>query len=163
MRFVALLLTLALTAFTADAAKTEPRELDWLELMPKDEVELLMSAPPIDHAGMLSMEQHGSFRTIPELDKQYVKLPGYIVPVDVDDEQKMSSFFLVPYFGACIHVPPPPPNQIVYVTLAEPIPVTDIYDAYWIEGTLNVETIQREIAASAYVLRADSVRRYDGV
>lgn len=153
--------TLAVTAFAA--TQSDPRELDWLELMPKDEVELMMNAPPPDHTGMFGMEQQGSFRTIAELDKQYVRLPGYIVPVDVDDDQKMSSFFLVPYFGACIHVPPPPPNQIVYVTLAEPIPVTDIYDAYWIEGLLKVETIQREIAASAYVIQADNVRRYDGV
>lgn len=163
MRLPTLLLTVLLAAAPALASKSDPRELDWLELMPKDEVDLLMNAPPIDHSGMLSMEQFGSFRTIPELDQEYVRLPGYIVPVDVDDEQKMSSFFLVPYFGACIHVPPPPPNQIVYVTLAQPIPITDIYDAYWIEGTLKVETIQREIAASAYVIQADNVRRYDGV
>ena len=144
------------------AGKDAPRELDWLELMPKDEVEALQQAPSVDHSGLFKMEQQGSFRTIPELDKTHVKLPGYIVPVDVDEKQKMSSFFLVPYFGACIHVPPPPPNQIVYVTLSEPIDVTDIYDAFWIEGTLHVETVQKEIAASAYVIKADKVTLYEG-
>lgn len=154
-----LLLLLSAVAF---AAKEAPRELDWLELMPKDEVEALQQVPTVDHSGMFKMEQQGSFRTIPELDKTYVKLPGYIVPVDVDDNQKMSSFFLVPYFGACIHVPPPPPNQIVYVTLMEPIDVTDIYDAFWIEGMLHVESVQKEIAASAYVIKADKVTLYEG-
>jgi hypothetical protein len=149
------------TGFLHAADKT-PRELDWLELMPKDEVTALNEAPAVDHAGMFKMEQQGSFRTIAELDGTYVKLPGYIVPVDVSDDQKMSGFFLVPYFGACIHVPPPPPNQIVYVTLAEPIDVTDIYDAFWIEGTLKIETVQKDIAASAYVLKADKVTLYEG-
>jgi uncharacterized protein len=151
----------ALMALVA-GAKDAPRELDWLELMPNDEVEAMMQAPTVDHSGMLRMDQQGSFRTIPELDDTYVRLPGYIVPVDVSDDQKMSSFFLVPYFGACIHVPPPPPNQIVYVTLATPIAVTDIYDAFWIEGTLSVETVQKDLAASAYVIRADKVTLYEG-
>lgn len=159
-RTLSALLFLCLAA-AALAAKA-PRELDWLELMPKDEVEALTQAPTVDHSGMFKMEQQGSFRTIAELDGEYVKLPGYIVPVDVSEDQKMSSFFLVPYFGACIHVPPPPPNQIVYVTLAEPIAVTDIYDAFWIEGTLEVEAVQKEIAASAYLLKADKVTLYEG-
>jgi hypothetical protein len=156
------ILLLSLTAFASFAATETLRELDWLELMPADEVESLKEAPVVDHAGMFKMEQQGSFRTIPELDKTHVRIPGYIVPVDVDDSQKMSSFFLVPYFGACIHVPPPPPNQIIYVTLEEPIDVTDIYDAFWIEGTLSVQTIQKEIAASAYTLKADKVTLYEG-
>lgn len=143
-------------------ADTAPRELDWLELMPKDEVELLNQSPAVSHDGTFRMEQQGSFRTIPELDKQHVKLPGYIVPVDVSEDQKMSSFFLVPYFGACVHVPPPPPNQIVYVTLKEPMAVTDMYDAFWIEGTLKVEMVQKDIAASAYVIEADKVSLYEG-
>jgi hypothetical protein len=152
----------SLIAMLAFAAKDPPRELDWLELMPKDEVDALSEAPVVEHQGMFKMEQQGSFRTIPELNDVYVKLPGYIVPVDVDEDQKMSSFFLVPYFGACIHVPPPPPNQIVYVTLEKPMDVTDIYDAFWIEGTLKVEAVQKEIAASAYVLKADKVTLYEG-
>ena len=158
-----LLLSTALTLCTTLAvAGDAPRELDWLELMPKDEVELLNQSPAISHDGTFRMEQQGSFRTIAELDRQHVKLPGYIVPVDISDDQKMSSFFLVPYFGACIHVPPPPPNQIVYVTLKEPMPVTDMYDAFWIEGTLKVETIQKAIAASAYIIEADTVTLYEG-
>lgn len=155
-------LLLVLCTGLALAGKDAPRELDWLELMPKDEVEALTEAPAVSHDGLFKMEQQGSFRTIAELDEIYVKLPGYIVPVDVSDDQKMSSFFLVPYFGACIHVPPPPPNQIVYVTLDTPIDVTDIYDAFWIEGTLSVETVQKDVAASAYVIKADKISAYEG-
>ena len=153
-------LTLCLVAALAWADSTGPRELDWLELLPEDEVQTLMDAPPVDHSGQFKMEQQGSFRAIAELDGQLVKLPGYIVPLDIDDDQQMSAFFLVPYFGACIHVPPPPPNQIILVTLDQPIPVTDIYDAFWIEGTIRVATNRREIADSAYHLDADKVTLY---
>ncbi len=73
----------------------------------------------------------------------------------------MTEFFIVPYFGACIHVPPPPPNQIILAKLAKPIPVTDIYDAYWVEGTLEVEATKNDIAASSYVLVTDKVTLWE--
>ncbi|MDW8479394.1 MAG: DUF3299 domain-containing protein [Xanthomonadales bacterium] len=137
-----------------------PRELDWLEMMPKDEVEALMKEPVIDHSGLARPEQTGSFRTIPELDGQLVRLPGYIVPIDTNENGELTEFFLVPYFGACIHVPPPPPNQIVLVRPERPIPMTDIWEAYWVEGTLKVETQRNDIAASAYTMSARSVTIY---
>jgi len=161
MRSLLLSALLFVTAALA-AASDSPRELDWLELMPADEVEALNNAPPISHDGNIRMEQQGSFRTIAGLDGQLVKLPGYIVPVEVGDDQTMSSFFLVPYFGACIHVPPPPPNQIVFVTLKEPIPMTQMYDAFWIEGTLRVRTVHKDLAAAAYTLEAHKVSLYEG-
>jgi hypothetical protein len=49
------------------------------------------------------------------LDGQNIRLPGYIVPLEVSEEGRTTEFLLVPYFGACIHVPPPPSNQIVHV------------------------------------------------
>lgn len=149
----ALLLLSALATPTA-------RELDWLEMMPKDEVDALMSAPAIDHAGIARAEQTGSFRTIPELDGQLVRLPGYIVPIDTNEKGELTEFFLVPYFGACIHVPPPPPNQIVLVRPEKPIPMTDIWEAYWVEGELRIETQRNDIAASAYTMKARSVTLY---
>ena len=54
------------------------------------------------------------------LNGQYVKLPGYVVPLESDAGGLLSEFLLVPYYGACIHVPPPPSNQIVYVRLNKP-------------------------------------------
>ena len=154
----ALLLSSAAPLLAADAA---PRELDWLELMPKDEVDALMETPTVAHEGSLKQVQTGSFRAIKELHGEKVKIAGYIVPVEVDGESQMSEFFIVPYFGACIHVPPPPPNQIILARLAKPIPVTEIYDAYWIEGTLNVEQIKNDIAASAYTLTTTKVTLWE--
>ena len=154
----ALLLLTATPLMAADAAM---RELDWLELMPKDEVDSLMDTPAVTHEGSFKQVQTGSFRAIKELNGLKVKIAGYIVPVEVDGDSQMSEFFIVPYFGACIHVPPPPPNQIILARLAKPIPVTEIYDAYWIEGTLNVEQIKNDIAASAYTLTTSKVMLWE--
>ncbi len=159
MRIVVLTLLFVLLATPAMAEG--PRELDWLEMMPKDEVDALMNQSSIEHSGMFKPEQAGSFNVIAELDNQHVKIAGYIVPLEVDGKNQMSEFFIVPYFGACIHVPPPPPNQIVLARLKDPIPVTEIYDAFWIEGTLNVETIHNDIASAAYTLDVQSVKLWE--
>ena len=160
MRLVIIVAVLLLGVHPLFAA-TAPRELDWLELMPKDEVDSLMDTPAVTHEGSFKQVQTGSFRAIKELNGLKVKIAGYIVPVEVDGDSQMSEFFIVPYFGACIHVPPPPPNQIILARLAKPIPVTEIYDAYWIEGTLNVEQIKNDIAASAYTLTTDKVSLWE--
>ncbi len=159
MRRLLPMLLFSIVAVVAVAAP-EVRELDWLEMMPKDEVDALMNSTSVDHSGMFKMEQQGSSRTVAELDGQQVRLPGYIVPLDTDAEGRLKEFFLVPYFGACIHVPPPPPNQIVLVRLAEPIPMTEIWDAFWVEGTMKVETQSNDMASSAYTLDAKSVTLY---
>lgn len=155
------LLLLTLLAMPGAHAGDGPRELDWLELMPKDEVDAMTEAPPVDHNGMFKPQQQGSSRTIPELDGQQVKIAGYIVPVEVSADNQMSEFFIVPYFGACIHVPPPPPNQIILARLAKPMPVTEIYDAYWIEGTLAIEKVDNDIAQAAYTLKAEKVTLWE--
>jgi uncharacterized protein len=161
----ALLVVLALAVTGLALANREPaREVDWLELMPKDEVEAMMAASAaaqlnVDHAQM--GEQVGSFRAMPEFDKQRIKLAGYIVPVQTTADGELSEFFLVPYFGACIHVPPPPPNQIVFARLDKPIPMTEIYDAFWITGTMKIERFQNDIAATAYTMSVEDVKLYE--
>ena len=155
-----MLATLLLALAGLAHADSKPRELDWLELMPKDEVKALAETPTVEHKGMFKAQQQGSARVVEELDGTAIRIAGYIVPVEVSD-QKMTEFFIVPYFGACIHVPPPPPNQIIFAKLAKPIPVTDIYDAYWVEGTLEVESTKNDIAASAYVLVTDKVKLWE--
>ena len=66
----------------------------------------------------------------------------------------------MPYFGACIHVPPPPANQIVYGRLDEPIEMVNIWDAFWMEGTLNIEDVSNETADSAYTMDVDTLELY---
>ena len=72
----------------------------------------------------------------------------------------MTEFFFVPYFGACIHVPPPPPNQILYVRLKKSVKQPEIWDPYWIKGNLKIESFANDTAATAYTMDADVLMPY---
>ena len=97
----------------------------------------------------------------PELDGQTVKLPGFTVPLEGDSEETRS-FLLVPYYGACIHVPPPPANQTVYV-LREPGKGTRLgeFDVVWVTGTMSVKRTENELAEAGYTLYATDVVPYE--
>jgi hypothetical protein len=71
----------------------------------------------------------------------------------------LKEFLLVPYFGACIHVPPPPANQIVHVIATKPVD-TATMDAVWVSGKLTLERVQTHMGGSAYRLRAAKIEPY---
>ena len=96
-----------------------------------------------------------------EYDQKSIRLPGFVVPVEYNDDQVITEFFLVPYFGACIHVPPPPPNQIIYVKYPQGLELTALYDPFWIEGTMKTQLIQNDIALSAYSIDASGIKPYE--
>jgi uncharacterized protein len=123
----------AATGRAMTTKSTTPIATDWLELMPADEIEELKKAQvaPVDHNGQNKMAQVGSTRVVAELDGRLMKIAGYIVPAETTEDGKLKEFFLVPYFGACIHVPPPPPNH------------------------------SSDIAATAYTMDAHSVTLYE--
>lgn len=152
----------AIGAPAPKASGSDAAEIDWLELMPAEDIKKLQEIPAVDHSGFVSAEQFMSFNTVKELDGRKGKIAGYIVPIETDDKGNLTSFFLVPYFGACIHVPPPPPNQIVYAKLAKPIPVPDMYAPQWVDGTLVIERTDNELGASAYTMKVDTVTTWDG-
>lgn len=95
-----------------------------------------------------------------QLQGKRVSIPGFMVPLE-DDAQEVTEFLLVPYAGACIHVPPPPPNQMVYVKLVrggkakmsftEPIVVI---------GTLKILTEKSPYGDVSYDLDGESVQPY---
>ncbi|AVW89894.1 DUF3299 domain-containing protein [Celeribacter baekdonensis] len=94
------------------------------------------------------------------LDGASVKLPGYIVPLEIGAEG-VSAFILAPYTGACIHVPPPPANQLVYVTSQTPWPLDKLLDAIWVYGRLNARLQSTEIAEIGYEIVARKIELYD--
>lgn len=143
------------------AVAAELRELEWLDLMPEEEFNAwLEDTAQIDHSSLFMSEPFQSFRTMPELDGIQARIPGFVVPIETDGRGNLKEFFLVPFFGACIHVPPPPANQIIYGRLAEPIPMVNIWDAFWMEGTLNIEEISNDTAASAYTMDVTRLELY---
>ncbi len=79
------------------------------------------------------------------LDGQLVRIPGYALPLEFSGVG-VKEFLLVPYFGACIHVPPPPPNQMVFVRLHEPYVVNELFAPVWITGRMSVERSARSLS-----------------
>jgi hypothetical protein len=136
-------------------------ELDWLQMLPADELEQLQDGGSVNHFGDQRMTQVGSSRVVKGVLGRKIKLPGYVVPLEMDDSGRVSEFFLVPYYGACIHVPPPPPNQMVYVRLSRPLAVPDIWKAYWIEGELSDLKTRTPSADAAYFMEEARLAPYE--
>ena len=79
-----------------------------------------------------------------QLNGQVVRLAGYLLPLEFS-EHGTTDFLLVPYVGACIHVPPPPPNQIVFVRLAKKFRVQELFASVWISGKLKTQVTSKAL------------------
>ncbi len=77
-----------------------------------------------------------------DLDGQKIRMPGYLLPLDIT-EGEVVEFLLVPWVGACIHTPPPPPNQIVYVQASTPWKVQGQWEPVFVEGTMKTGDITK--------------------
>jgi hypothetical protein len=95
-----------------------------------------------------------------DLDGAMIRIPGFVVPLEFDEEQTISQFFLVPYFGACLHMPPPPPNQIILVNAPKGIQMSALYDPFWIEGQLSTSFQENDMATSAYAMQLQRIEPY---
>ena len=157
MRLALFAATLALS-WAAMAASDEVRTLEWDDLLPPGSI-----APPqvISHTGAPIFDDvpYGvNAKTVPELAGVRARLPGFVVPLDTVDG-KVSSLLLVPYFGACIHQPPPPPNQIVHVRFAEPVVLESMYAPVWITGVMKLERYSG-LAESSYAMEGQAMEEY---
>ncbi len=149
-------------AQAADAIQT----LTWDELIPEElrALQVPTDTQMIDHSGAgplpdaLPAFDESTLRK--DLQGKKIRLPGFIVPLD-GNETHVTEFLLVPYFGACIHVPPPPANQIVHIYFPEGIEHDLLYDAIWIEGVMSAGLVESELAVSGYSLQADRAELYD--
>jgi hypothetical protein len=95
------------------------------------------------------------------LDGQRVRLPGFVVPLEMD-ATRIAEFLLVPYYGACIHVPPPPANQTVHVVTREGAGFKGgLFDVVWVTGTMRVERLSTELADAGYRIENATVVPYE--
>lgn len=147
----------------------QARMLTWEELVPEGEEERLIALYQAQAARGQQVEeggqgdiavQVGSYNTVAALDGQRVRLPGYTVPFDYSLDAGITEFLLVPYYGACLHAPPPPPNQTIYVTMADPIKLVDLAQAVWVEGTLRISKAETELADASYTIEMDTIEAY---
>jgi uncharacterized protein len=140
-------------------------QVNWEELLPPGAESGTAQAPPPVHtylgeSGPAAM-QTGSAAVNPDIEGLTLRIPGFIVPLDENAQGLVTEFFLVPYYGACIHVPPPPPNQMVYVKPAKPVLVKDTFNAYWITGIMHVQVRSNHIASSSYLMKVEKVEVYE--
>jgi hypothetical protein len=94
---------------------------------------------------------------VESLHNKTVRLSGFLVTLE-GDGKTVSEFLLVPYFGACIHVPPPPSNQIVLVrTGSRPFKISRMFDQVSVTGRLRTEQARNELASASYVIEATHI------
>jgi len=117
------------------------------------------SGDPDDPTGTLpAATQIGTFDVVEELNGKSIRIPGFMVPFDINQANEVTEFLLVPYFGACIHVPPPPPNQIVYVTSEVAVPFG--WEPVWLEGVLVTARHDNSMGNAAYTLNLTKLEPY---
>ena len=158
------------------------KTVEWIDLLPKDDLEALLNPPEYitnieenSTEDVISNQLRGdtsnakadryqqalnSSRIVSKMDGSAIRIPGFIVPLEFDDMQTITQFFLVPWFGACIHLPPPPPNQIILTNYPKGLKLESLYEPFWISGVLKTSLVENELASAAYVLEMSAYEPY---
>jgi len=158
-------------AVEARAVAGQPRLISWEELVPKDWdpmkdlkgldfSKLDDSDPRANELLMKMQEASNNAPTNPAMNGVDVKIPGFIVPLE-EDKGVVTEFLLVPYFGACIHTPPPPANQILHVRPQQGAKFRAM-DTVWVTGKLRTARNDSMMGVSGYEMSAQSVTKYTG-
>ena len=134
-----------LVVFSVSNSNADVKEIDWDDLIP-----------------WTAVFTPSEVKFNENLENKEVKLPGYVIPLDYYGRE-INTFLLVPYVGACIHVPPPPPNQIVYVDSEKPWDAMEWWEPVYVTGTLKIENQEfDELAVVGYALYANDIEYYNG-
>ncbi|MDR2365740.1 MAG: DUF3299 domain-containing protein [Zoogloeaceae bacterium] len=146
------------------------REAAWDELIPPDwdpaeifaglDLDALQDADPRADAALRKMRQAwDNAPANPRMQGQAIRIPGFVVPLDADGGA-LREFLLVPYFGGCIHVPPPPANQIIHVFAQSPLEDVRAMDAVWVSGTLDIDHTNSQMGNAGYSMKAQKVEPF---
>ena len=175
-------------AMAEDSGSTESADqtyntVMWTDLIPPEELEILMNPPEwiteiedgseedqiaSQISNTLAAAEDDRYQQAlvstnvnAEMNGALVRVPGFVVPLEFDEEQVITQFFLVPYFGACLHMPPPPPNQIILVDSPNGLQLDQLYTPFWISGKLSTSVTENEMATAAYSLKMASYEVYE--
>jgi hypothetical protein len=182
--FCSTILVLVVLIFSETVhAKVQYIDIAWTELIPADDLAVLLNPPDFlfeiedqaENDNMKALKEISSTdattkryqqalestRVVETFDGKGIRLPGFVVPLETNEKQRVTQFFIVPYFGACLHMPSPPPNQIIFVKSLAVIVVTSLYDAFWFEGTLSIDITDSLLGKSAYSLRLNKAYLYE--
>jgi hypothetical protein len=160
----------------AGAGKSRPtvqrifRTIDWDDLIPEDwdpmrvlkglNLDKLQDSDPRAMKALERMKAEWSAAPVnPKMNGAAIRISGFVVPLENSSGQ-LREFLLVPYFGACIHVPPPPSNQIIHVVVNKPLEGVRTMDAVWVSGMLETSRSETWMGHSGYRMKAVLVERY---
>jgi hypothetical protein len=150
------------------------REITWDDLIPPDWLPEDLFAGLFDDADLDALDDYDpraieimdkirevwdAAPVVEHMDGQRIRIPGFVVPLE-GDAGEIHEFLLVPYFGACIHVPPPPANQLIHVLPDAAIPARWNMAPVWVSGVLTVARYDSELGSAGYQLRAVEVEEY---
>jgi len=153
---------LASAALPRAALAKTPTEITWDDLIPPGvPYSEIVAAGEMDETNDIwqPIFDENATKLNPVLDGAYIKMPGYIIPIDQSIDG-VTSFVLVPYVGACLHTPPPPANQLVFVTTNKPWPSDNLWNAVWVTGQMQHELQSTEVAETGYLLKAEEMETY---
>lgn len=168
--------------FSLGAWGQDYQTIEWPDLMPEQDLEALLNPPewisevpeggegdqaPATGGGFAGLPEDDPYskalrsaKTIPAFDNTDIRIPGFVVPLVFDDEQRITEFLLVPFFGACIHLPPPPPNQVIYAKFEQGIVLDALYDPFWVSGKLSIDMIETDLSQAAYQMVVAAMAPY---
>ncbi|MEN8221341.1 MAG: DUF3299 domain-containing protein [Pseudomonadota bacterium] len=150
-------------------------EIDWDALVPEeyssdaimvkyqDKIEQMEDdTPEAEALYQKIMDEMANAPLNKKLDNKYIKLPGFIAPLS-QQNGRITEFLLVPYFGACIHVPPPPLNQTVLVKTAagNGIWTEEVYEPIWVSGPITLEGKKTDIGEAGYLIAGATIEKYE--
>jgi uncharacterized protein len=137
---------------------------NWEKLLPSNERDHFSLVPPPPLHDYLSQtaaaSQSGSAQVNRALEGTTIELTGFIVPLELEPSGSIIEFFLVPYVGACIHVPPPAPNQMVYVHMDKSLPLQPLYEPYTVTGRLHAHPRGSDLGSAAYSMDVGHIEHY---
>lgn len=164
---------------SAPVAHDSYRSVIWDDLMPADwdpmkpvkglDFSTLQDSDPRAIEALQKVKDFWNDAPIePKMDGVRIKIPGFVVPLDADlDHAK--DFLLVPYFGACIHVPPPPSNQIIYILTPEHLSKTqnkalkkalELQGPIYVSGKIETIPSNTAMAFASYRMQAEDIETY---
>lgn len=166
--------TLAEIAAVRDRRARGDKTLAGTEITEEQTATRKLERAGVDVDGLLAKRREiseqkkaGAHAPNPALDGQLVRLPGYVLPLEISGKQ-VTEFLLVPWVGACIHTPPPPANQIVHVKADAPFELSGMFMAVWVTGRMSTTGGRRSLTLVdgssdidiGYALRASRVEAY---
>ncbi len=161
MKTYAVVLLVLLTGCQGKSVVKEYQALQWIELIPEDQITYQQQLTEFEHEALAGPQAGLSQVTMrTEFNGDAVKLPGFVVPLELDNE-RVYQYLLVPYHGACVHVPPPPANQILHVYSEDGLPIELTHDPIWVSGTIHTAALDFDVAQVGYTLEMDSAYFYD--